>query len=52
MESINWISTSGNLLINSNNLETIYGDEGTFAGIELRTPNAKTISLNSSKYSG
>ena len=52
LESINWISTSGNLLINSNNLETIYGDEGTFAGIELRTPNAKTISLNSSKYSG
>lgn len=52
LESINWVSTSGNLLINSNNLETIYGDDGTFAGIELRTPNAKTISLNSSKYTG
>ena len=32
LESINWISTSGNLLINSDNLETIYGDDGTFAG--------------------
>lgn len=52
LESINWVSTSGNLLINSNNLETIYGDDGVFAGIELRTPNAKTISLNSSKYTG
>lgn len=52
LESINWISTSGNLFINSDNLETIYGDDGTFAGIELRTPNARTISLNSSKYTG
>ena len=52
LESINWVSSSGNLLINSANLETIYGSDGSFAGIELRTPNAKTIRLNSSKYTG
>lgn len=52
LESINWVSSSGNLLINSDNLETIYGNEGSFAGIELRTPNAKKIILNSPNYTG
>ena len=51
LQSINWINTT-TLLINSDNLESINGNEGSFSSITLKTPNVKTIDLNSSKYSG
>ena len=53
LSSINWISSGSNaILINSKNIETLFGNLGSFNGLTLRTPSIKTISLNSANYTG